>query len=75
MKPTDPRRCVFEHAATLKSGGEAPLTLASHPGYAVVDMWSPDRQAAEWTYVELAIDSTSAAVRFRSKGKFLVRPD
>ncbi len=75
MKAMDERRCVFEHAATLKSGGEAPLTLTSHPGLAVMDMWSPDRQAGEWTYVELAIGDASAAQRFRRKGNFLVRPD
>ena len=75
MKAEDPRRCVFEHAATLKSGGEAPLTLTSHPGLAVIDMWAPDRQAGPWTYVELAIGDASAALRFRRKGNFLMRPD
>ena len=29
MKAEDERRCVFEHAATLKSGGEAPLAEAA----------------------------------------------
>ena len=75
MKAEDPRRCVFEHAATLKSDGEAPLTLTSHPGLAVIDMWAPDRQAGEWTYVELAIGDASAALRIRRKGNFLMRPD
>ena len=77
VKPGDRRACVFEHAAALRTSSSAvPLTLKSHPGLAVVDAWSPDRQAWEWTYVEMAVGPAAQAARFRrSQGKFLERAD
>ncbi len=73
---TDPRRIVLEHAAELAGGPkQCPLTLASHPGYAIVRNFAERRDAfTEWQYTALAIGPAAEAITCALIGGRLVEP-
>jgi len=68
-----PDALVFEHAHQLSGPGGARLTLASHPGMAVVPRYDYPRSAAEWRYIELGIGPAHMAAHMQLQGEFLVR--
>ena len=80
MVPTgDARRLTFEHGSELASGrgAQVPLTLSSHPGYAVVKGFPERREAFhEWEYTSLVIGPADgfATVTCAFSGGRLVDP-
>ena len=68
-----PLVCRFQHAKALAAGQQVPLTLASHPGLAVVQLFDEPMQAfREWDYKTLAIGPASKAVVATRQGSFFV---
>lgn len=65
------RACVFEHAATLRDGAAAPLTLASHPGFAIKKMYMQPKQHREWFYIELVVGKADTALEAKLDGAFV----
>ena len=69
----DPRRITLANAAAIAAGQQAPLTLASHPGYAICRDF-PERRTAfhEWDYTALAVGPAAQAVTCALVGQQLV---
>ena len=69
----DPRRITLANAAAVSAGQQAPLTLASHPGYAICRDF-PERRPAfdEWDYTALAVGPAAQAVTCALVGQQLV---
>ena len=75
-----PLVCRFQHAAALAAGQQVPLTLASHPGLAVVQRFDARVPADEWQlgafhdwhYKGLGIGPASEAVVASRQGSFFV---
>ena len=68
-----PLVCRFQHAKALAAGQQVPLTLASHPGLAVVQVFDEPREAfGEWHYKALGIGPASKAVVASRQGSFFV---
>ena len=68
-----PHKCVFEHAKALSGGQTVPLTLSSHPGFAVVQAFDEPREAYhEWHYKSLCIGPASGAIKASRVGQNLV---
>ena len=63
VSTNDPRRITLANAAAVSAGQQAPLTLASHPGYAICRDF-PERRTAfdEWDYTALAVGPAAQAV-------------
>lgn len=68
-----PDACIFEHAHHLRGPEGALLTLASHPGWAVVPRYEYPRSAEEWRYIELGLGPSRMAAHMQLQGEFLVR--
>jgi hypothetical protein len=71
---SEPRACRFEFAESLTHVGKdpVPLTLRSHPGLAVVQLFSHPEVAYDvWHYIPLAIGPAAAAIHVRRKGQSL----
>ena len=63
VSTSDPKRLTLMHAQKIRAGGAAPLTLASHPGYAIVRQFAERREAfGEWYYTALAIGPAEEAI-------------
>uniref|UniRef100_A0A7S0JEQ2 Uncharacterized protein n=1 Tax=Calcidiscus leptoporus TaxID=127549 RepID=A0A7S0JEQ2_9EUKA len=58
----DPCRITFANAAALAAGQQAPLTLSSHPGLAVVKRNEKVEKKKEWKWIWLAIGPASRAI-------------
>jgi len=68
-----PLVCRFQHAKALAAGQQVPLTLASHPGLAVVQVFDEPREAfGEWHYKALGLGPASKAVVASRQGSFFV---
>ena len=68
-----PLVCRFQHAKALAAGQQVPLTLASHPGLAVVQIFDDPREAfGEWHYKALGLGPASKAVVASRQGSFFV---
>lgn len=73
VQSSSPNKCVFEHTQSLINGGRVPLTLASHPGLAVVQGFDEPREAFhEWHYKALHIGPSERAIVVSRKGTCLV---
>ena len=72
MSSDDQRRCIFEHAASLREAGgsSAPLTLSSHPNCSVVTRHRP-RQAGDVQYIELGLGPAASALHVTRDNRFL----
>ena len=69
-----PLVCRFQQAAALAAGQQVPLTLASHPGLAVVQLHEPREAFHEWHYKALGIGpARNAVVASRQGSMFLDR--
>ena len=73
VKRGSPESLIFQHAHALSGVEGAPLTLVSHPGWAVVPRYDYPRSAAEWRYIELGLGPDHMAAHMRLDGEFLVR--
>ena len=66
------RRCVFGHAAALKRGEAAKLTLtAPAKGIAVTQLYPEAKTHDVWTYIELGIGRADQAIEVKFDGTFL----
>ena len=68
-----PNRCVFEHAREIAGKSEAALTLASHPGWAVVQQYETPKNAGERSYLEMGIGPAANAIMITFDGEFITR--
>ena len=81
-------RCVFAHADKLREGGDAavPLTLTSHPGLVVAELYGASKEVECWRYIELGLrpeaevaagggEHGGQAIEVRRDGGFLERPE
>ena len=64
---------IFDQAHKLQSGASTALTLASHPGYAVVPKFDP-RRIDEWgvSYVHWGVAAAHNAAVIRKEGSFIL---
>ena len=67
-----PLVCRFQQAAALAAGQQVPLTLASHPGLAVVQLHEPREAYHEWHYKALGIGPARNAVVASRQGSMFV---
>uniref|UniRef100_A0A6S8SE86 RING-type domain-containing protein n=2 Tax=Pelagomonas calceolata TaxID=35677 RepID=A0A6S8SE86_9STRA len=67
-----PLVCRFQQAAALAAGQQVPLTLASHPGLAVVQLHEPREAYHEWHYKALGIGPDRNAVVASRQGSMFV---
>ena len=67
-----PLVCRFQHAKALAAGQQVPLTLASHPGLAVVQLHEPREAFHEWHYKALGVGPAGNAVVASRQGSFFV---
>ena len=70
---TDPRRITLANHTAIAAGQQMPLTLSSHPGYAICRQF-PERRTAfrEWDYTALGIGPAEQAVTCGLVGHQLV---
>jgi hypothetical protein len=73
VKRGDPRALTFEHAHGLRGKKPTALTLASHPGKAVVPRYDWPRESDEWRFIELGIGPAHMAMVVQLQDNFLVR--
>jgi len=74
VKPESSRRCVIENYSALQRGERfVQLTLASHPGQAIVARYDSPRQFREWSYLELGVGPKSMAMEVRLEDQFIFR--
>ena len=66
--------CRFTEATmvALKSGQEALLSLESHPGYAIGKMYTQERRAGPWRYIESELVAATDAVHAEWDGNFVM---
>ncbi len=69
-----PNQLRLDHAHSLRSGtGACPLTLASHPGFAIVPRYDHPRAADEWRYIEIGLGPAGMAMVCQQRGEHIVR--
>lgn len=66
-----PDKAIFHEAEALRHGRPGALTLASHPGLAVVKRYEAERTYNEWRYIESGVGTNQYAVTVVWKGNFL----
>ena len=68
------RACRLADGSLSRDGASATLELSSHPGLAVSVQHQENRKFWGWTYRNSSVGPTSAGLRARRSGDFLVYP-
>ena len=66
-------QCIFAEAGQLKNGSTVSLTLSSHKGMGIGKMYTTERRAGPWRYIESAGCAAETSIRVRYEAENFIK--